>query len=340
MRRAAELTEVRIKGAGRHVPSVEVEGRIVVVLGRWLRIASVHEEIWTEGQVVADPASFIQAIREAGLKADLFAFRQKLPATEPRYPYHVFFENWAVIRTGNLNAWWDSLPQSSRKNVRRASRRGVVVRSARCDEALIQGITEIYNELPIRDGRPFPHYGKDLATVRTEVCTLLDRSRFIGAYFGTELIGFLKLVYMGKVASVLYLSSKQAHFDKRAANALLAEAAKICHDDGVEYLVYDHFNYGNRTNSLLTEFKRRNGFQPMLVPRYFVPLTLRGHTALKLGWYRGLAGLLPSWLVDFLLELRTRYYDQRLGNFLTDQGRSLNAKSDSQNDGVGGQQGK
>ena len=39
-----------------------------------------------------------------------------------------------------------------------------------------------------------------------EVRTLLDRSRFLGAYFGTELIGVLKLVYMGKVASVLYLA--------------------------------------------------------------------------------------------------------------------------------------
>ena len=73
---------------------------------------------------------------------------------------------------------------------------------------------------------------------------------------------------MGKMASVLYLACKQAHFDKRAANALLAAAAEGCHKQGVDYLVYDHFNYGSRTNSPLTEFKRRNGFEPILVPRY------------------------------------------------------------------------
>jgi len=332
MRKAVELTEIRIKGANRQVPSLEIDGRKVVVLGQWLRVASVHDEIWTEGQVASDPPSIINAMKEAGLKADVFTFRQKLPNTEPRYRYHLFHENWAVIRTGNLETWWERLPQSSRKNVRRAARRGVVVRETPCDEALIEGITEIYNELPIRDGRPYPHYGKDVATVRREVRTLLDRSRFLGAYFGTELIGVLKLVYMGKVASVLYLACKQAHFDKRAANALLAAAAEGCHKQGVDYLVYDHFNYGSRTNSPLTEFKRRNGFEPILVPRYFVPMTVWGDVSLKLRLYRGVRGLLPTWIVDPLLKLRSQYYEKRLAKFMANRNTSLDARAASDDD--------
>ena len=62
------------------------------------------------------------------------------------------------------------------------------------DDVLVKGIWEIYNETPVRQGREFPHYGKDLETVHREEATFLDRSVFIGAFLQERLIGFVKLV--------------------------------------------------------------------------------------------------------------------------------------------------
>ena len=73
-------------------------------------------------------------------------------------------------------------------SMRRAAKRGTTVRTGELDDELIRGITEIYNETPFRQGKKFPHYGKDFATLKKEISTLLDPSEFIGAYFENELI--------------------------------------------------------------------------------------------------------------------------------------------------------
>jgi hypothetical protein len=41
--------EVRIKGKNTMVPCRQVEGRTVIALGRWIKLAKVHEEEFTEG---------------------------------------------------------------------------------------------------------------------------------------------------------------------------------------------------------------------------------------------------------------------------------------------------
>ena len=41
---AAQHTEVSVKGRRVTVPSVELDGKTLVVTGNWLRIARVHEE--------------------------------------------------------------------------------------------------------------------------------------------------------------------------------------------------------------------------------------------------------------------------------------------------------
>src|SRR5262249_51951370 len=197
----------------------------------------VHDEDWQEGQVVTEPKTFVDAIRAAGLRADLFTFSQKLPDTQPRYDYKFMLQNLAVVRTDSFKDWWEQLPQVTRKNVRRAERRGVTVHVVSCDDRLIQGIADIYNEVPIRDGRPFLHFGKSFDVIKREVTTMPERSEFIGAYHGNKLIGFLKLVHMGSVSSILHIISKRSHYDKRPANALLAKAVEVCHERGGSYLV-------------------------------------------------------------------------------------------------------
>ena len=93
---------------------------------------------------------------------------------------------------------------------------------------MVRGIVEINNESPLRQGRRFPHFGKSFEEVKKDYSSFLDRSDFICANHGAELIGILKVVYRGDIASILQLLVKSRHQDKRPANALLAKAMEIC----------------------------------------------------------------------------------------------------------------
>jgi hypothetical protein len=274
-------------------------------------MAVVHDENWVAGEVVKDPEAALAQIKEQGLKADYFTFPQRLPDVEPKYKYRMEWDNVAAIPLSAYAEWWEKrIPQESRKNVRRSVKRGVVVRTVPLDDQLIQGITEIYNETPIRQGKPFPKYGQDFQTVKKDVSQILDRSEFICAYYKDELIGFVKLVYLGKVASILSINSKNSHFDKRPTNALMAKTVEVSCEKGMSHLLYGRYDYGNKTSSPLTEFKRRNGFEKIPLPRYYVPLTVKGNVFLKLNLHRGLLNLLPGGLLDFLVKVRAWIFEK------------------------------
>src|SRR5438067_265430 len=304
----AKLEEVRFAGKTFYVPSVEICGRTVVVTGKWIRTAQVKDEEVVEGVIVVDPESFITKLKESELKADVFTFAQRPPETTPKYDYHLEWDNWAAVRTTCFKDWWENLPQESRKNVRRAAKRGVVVRMVPFDDNLANGVHRIYNETPIRGGRLFWHFGKDFETVRQELATYLDRSEFIGAYWNEELIGFIKMVYVDHVATVMHIISMNGHYDKRPMNALIAKAVKFCEQKGVSHLIYGQFIYGNKRRSSLVEFKRRNGFQQVRFPRYYIPLTLVGDMFVRLRLYRGFTGLIPEPILQVLLRCRVWFY--------------------------------
>lgn len=304
METSAALKEINLRGKVVKVPAVAVENRTVVCLGTWVRIATVHDEVWLEGDSIIDPEAAVAKIRTA-LAADLFTFAQKITDTHPKYSYRIEWDNVAAISLTSYLDWWENqIPQESRKNVRRSSKRGVSIRVAKLDDELIDGITKIYNETPIRQGKPFPKYGQDFATVKREVSQLLDRSVFIGAYHESELIGFIKLVFVGNVASILSINAKNCHFDKRPTNVLIAKAVEIAAGKGMSHLIYGRYVYGNKSASPLTEFKRRNGFVQIDLPRYYIPLTLRGRIFLALNMHRGLVGILPASVVDSLVKVR------------------------------------
>jgi hypothetical protein len=231
-------------------------------------------------------------------------FPQRIDEPTPKYRFPMEWDNAAVARTGNFQQWWQKLPQESRKNARRAGKRGVTVEVAAFTDEFVKGIKAIYDESPIRQGMRFWHYGKDPEAVKAENGTYLERSEFIGAYFGDELIGFMKFVYVDKVARIMQILSKTSHFDKRPTNALIAKAVEVCGQKGMDYLVYSKLGFGNKANSQLAEFKRRNGFEEMRFPRYYVPLTWKGRFAIGLKVHRGLLGILPSPAINFLLRVR------------------------------------
>jgi len=284
----------------------------IVVAGGFIRSAAIQDEEWLEGEPVAEPAALIGALRAAAA-ADLFSFARPLPICEPGFPFHFEWDNVAVAKLDQFAQWWEPLPQETRKNVRRAQRRGVTVSRAKFDDVFAQGIRRIYNETPLRQGRKFWHYGKTFEQVKAENSTYLNRSEFIGAYLGAELIGFIKFVMVNNLARIMQIVSLETHADKRPTNALLAKAVEICCEQRASHLVYGKYVYGRKENSPVTEFKRRNGFVRLDYPRYYVPLTRRGALAIRCRLHRGLAPLLPERVTDWFLAARAAIYRRRFG---------------------------
>lgn len=284
--------------------------RSVSLAGRFIRTAAIHDEEWIEGEVIAEPKDFACSLR-AQTPADIFTFARPLPNCEPRYPFRYDWDNVAVARLGNFTKWWESLPQETRKNVRRSQRRGVTVVRVNFDDMLVRGISNIYNETPIRQGRKFWHYGKNIEQVRAENATYLDRSEFLGAFFNGALIGFIKFVMVNHVARIMQIVSLEAHTDKRPTNALLAKAVEMGCEKRATHLVYGKYVYGKKESSPVTEFKRRNGFERLNFPRYYVPLTKKGALAIRFGLHRGPAQLLPEKITSAFLATRAAFYRRR-----------------------------
>ena len=305
----AELEEIRISGKTLYVPSTEICGRTIIVTGKWIRTAQVKDEELVEGVPVEDPESFITKLKESELKADVFTFAQRPPEITPKYDYRFEWDNWAAVPTTCFKEWWENrLPQESRKNVRRAAKRGVVVRVVPFDDDLVKGIHKIYNETPIRQGKHFWHFGKDFDTVKRQIGNYLERSEFIGAFFNEELIGFIKVIYVDRIAVLVQILSKNEHHDKRPMNALLAHTVELCERKAISFLIYGKYTYGTKRSSSLTEFKRRNGFDEVRFPRYFVPLNTKGQFAIRSGLHLEVADLIPGPVNDFLLKIRWQAY--------------------------------
>ena len=301
---------VCVDGRWTEAPGFDVDGKSMIVSGRWVKVASVYDEDWIETEL-SDPRACLRELEEhrrAGLRVDVMTFGQKIPNIMPRYDYTFCHQSVASIAINSYRDWWESVPQETRKNVRRSQKRGVEIKIREFSDELVSEIATVNNERPVRQGRRFPHYGKSFDEVKKDYSSFLDRSDMICAYSGSELIGFLKVVYRGNIASVLQLLVKLAHQDKRPANALLSKAVELCADKRLSHLTYGMFRYGNKGDSSLTEFKRRHGFQEMLVPRYYVPLTGIGRFYTSLGLYRGILGLLPGSVIRAGVRARSGLY--------------------------------
>jgi hypothetical protein len=305
--------EISVKGEWIKVPALQIDQATIVVRRKWLRIATVLDEEWSETEL-HNPELCVQTLKKNGtgsLRADLFTFSQKLPATAPKYSYPMELDSVAAIRLASFSDWWDNLPQVTRKNVRRSEKRGVEVKLREFDDDLVRDIVELTKDSPIRQGKRFAHFGKTFEQVKKDQSTFLGRCDFICAYSQRELIGLAKIVYCGEIASVLQFLPKASQQDKRPANALIAKMVEICEAEGMSHIIYGLYNYGNKRDSSLLEFKIRNGFEEFLVPRFYVPLTTKGALCFKLKLHRGLVGVLPNGLLSTAVRLRERWYNFR-----------------------------
>ena len=312
--------EVSVKGKRRRIPAFHLDDVVIVTNGTFLKVAEIFDEFWLEAATLPDPLHVLQRLQGAHGKPDLFTFAQRVPDTEPRFDFHSEWDNVAVIPVSSHDTWFrEQISSASRRNIRASEKKGVVVRAVPFDDTYIRGIMAIYNESPIRHGRKYWHYGKDFATVQTDNGTYRERSTFLGAYFQDELIGYMKIVWDTRSAAVMQILSKMKFFEKRPNNALLSEAVRLCSERRVDYLLYERFVYGNKVHSSLTRFKASNGFVRMDLPRYYVPLSLKGKMCLRLGLHRNQKERLPQWLTTRLLDVRGRFYARRMG---ADQHRS------------------
>jgi hypothetical protein len=297
-----------IERNGKHVAvrGSWLDGSFVYTRGHVVRFAEIYAEDWAEDDLVRDPESFIERLRTRNIGADIFVFSQRFAKKDDWYRYYREMDNLAAIRLSDFDSWWSSrIPHESRKNVRRAQKRGLRVEVAPFSEHLVQGIAEIYHETPVRQGKAFPYYRWTVDEIRTELSSLRSRSDFIVATFEDEIIGYIKLVYMRHAAGILSILAKTNHSDKRPANALIAKAVEVCCDRRIPLLTYGRYVYGKKTDSSLLEFKRRNGFEQIDFPKYFVPLTLKGSIALLLRLHRGFRAIIPAPVLSLGRIVRT-----------------------------------
>lgn len=307
-----DYVDILVRGKAVSVPSARIDGRTVIATGKWIKIAAVQDEELIEDDPITDPKLFVAQLKDTHLKADIFTLAQRIPDTTPKHKHHLEWDNFAVIPITGFSDWWEKRAEYDvRKAVKRAKKRGVIVTQTEFNDSFVEGICGIYNESPIRQGKAFWHYQKEFDAVKRENSTYLERSTFIGAYYNDELIGFIRMVRVGTLAITLQVISQKRHFDKKPTNALIAKAVEICEQRGMSHLIYGNYVYKD-PNSSLTEFKRRNGFERVLVPRYYIPLTLKGKIALKLTLHRRLPDHIPGPLLSQLRKIRNFWVGRKV----------------------------
>jgi hypothetical protein len=282
--------------------SVVIDGQAFSFSRGALRVASLEEE-WFED--LRDPQSAIEMLRRCKPKPDLFTFCQRIPETEPRYEYRIEWDSLAVLPVSTYEHWWNKQQsRASRNKVRKSQKAGVELRETVFDDAFVSGMVKIFNETPVRQGRPFWHYGKNAVTVKREFSRYLFREYLIGAYWGGELIGFVMLANAGRFGILGQFISELKHRDKGVNNALIAKTVDVCEQRGLRFLLYTDWR-----DTTLVDFKRYSGFEEMRLPRYYVPLTRTGALALRLGLHRGMKAALPAWVRALLRDTRKAWLE-------------------------------
>jgi hypothetical protein len=297
-------------GAWIKVPAVEFNGTRLLVTGKWLRVAALDGEDCLE-RGLEDPEGCIRTLKDRrshSVQADILTFGQTVPSTVAMYSYPMQPDSIATIRLTRFNDWWEGLPQVTRKNARRAAKRGVVVSVRELDDNLIRQIMEINNETPSRQGRHFTHYGESFEDTKRDFSSFAYRSDFVCAHLGDELIGISKIVYCRHGAAIMKLQSKITRYDDRPSNALLVKALECCAQRGVSCVTYGKYRYGRQEVTSLMEFKARHGFEEVLVPRFYVPLTVRGRVAVTLGLHRGMVDILPESVIRVARSARKKWH--------------------------------
>jgi hypothetical protein len=281
--------------------SVKIEDKIFLIKGKIFKIASLKQE-WFED--INQPEVIIERLKKSEKCPDILTFIQRLPETNPKFPYFFISEKITALMITDYKTWFEKqIAKDTRKKTKRAEKRGVEIRIEKFSDELIMGIMSVFNESPIRQGKPFWHYGKDFITIKKELSLDLDKSIFIAAYYEGLMIGVVKIIFAGKIATPGIIVTKVSHKDKYVANALMAKIVELCTMKNIHCITYGPWWRGS-----MAEYLRRNGFERITVPRYLIPLTKKGQFYLAIKFYLTLKDILPEKLIYFLIAVRTRWY--------------------------------
>jgi hypothetical protein len=295
-----------VKGKPAQLKCVEIGGQQYTVTGGLIKTAGLDDE-WFED--VNDPEHVIRTLKESRIGADVFTFWQRAPASEPKYSYQMEWESLAVLPISTFDNWFNKQIKGTTRNmVRKSQKAGIQTRDCTYDDDFVRGMTEVFNETPVRQGRAFWHYGKDFKTVKEQFARYLYREDLIGAYHGNEFVGFVMLGNAGNFGLLGQFLSKLTHRDKAINNALIAHTVGVCEKRKLPFLIYGYWGA-----SSLGDFKHNSGFTEMKLPRYYIPLTAKGKLALKSQIHKGWKAALPDPVKNFLKTARKWALEKRAG---------------------------
>jgi hypothetical protein len=284
-----------------------IGGRPYQISEGFIRVIALRDELI---DVICDPESTIQQIRERKLPADLFTFLQRPTETTSKFSYHMEWDNLAALQISTYDDWFKrQIHPNTRTNLRKAAKSGLVIKITEFGDELAAGLVTLFNETPIRQGKRYPYYGWDLEMVKRAWAARSGESLWVVAYYREQLVGFVKLILSDGIAKTSGTIAKEIHRDKAPMNALLAKCVELCASIGIRLLVYGRFVYGRKGEDSLTAFKRHNGFKKIELRRYHVPLSRRGKIGLRLGLHRRLNERIPGPALRVLLKLRSKWYE-------------------------------
>ena len=281
-----------VKGQPKLIFYIDLEGQLFSITKGLMTMIRCEQE-WH--QDLKCPRHVINQLR----MGDIFTFWQRYPSIEPEYPFHRESEDIAVLPIQSYEHWFNHQIKGRTRSLIRKTQKEIEVRVTSFDEDFVQGMTAIFNEAPVRQGRKFWHYGKDAATVKEQFSRFIHREVMIGAYYQGQMVGFVMLELAERYALIGQILSSLRHRDKAISNLLLAKCVEVCVQKGLPHLIYLFWSEDS-----LSEFKRRCGFERVSLPRYYVPLSWKGRLALGLGLHRGLKAIVPKDLMVWLKKMR------------------------------------
>ena len=284
-----------------------IRNKEIAVSGRLVKTVRLRAEHYEH---ITDPEEFARELRAARIRGDVFSFLQPVANRNVRYSLPCENEPISVMPITTYEQWWNKQINGKTRNmIRKGEKAGVQLRVCELTDDFVRGIQGIYNESPLRQGKRFLHYGKDLETLRRDHISYSDISDFVGAFHNNEMIGFIKLVHTEGMSHLMQIISKISERDKAPTNALIAKAVELCAARGVTLL-----HYGLWSARGLGEFKKHHAFEQYDLLRYFLPLNLKGRVMLRLKMHRRLSDRLPEKWADTLADVRARWNTRRYGH--------------------------
>ena len=85
---------------------------------------------------------------------------------------------------------------------------------------------------------------------------------------------------------------------------LIAKSVEICEEKKIPNLIYGKFDYYKKEEDGIREFKKNTGFKKVDIPRYYIPLSIKGKIGLNLNLHHGIKGILPVFFIKLLSKIR------------------------------------